>query len=235
MSLRKTQRKSQHASRLWRASASASNGSEFASTEANVKQAEILMAANEAALTKQYDRANAILARGKRRMIATAYKTTTPESALVGEFADRGWNKDELIEVSCSDIEAQHAIGSRSPVTDAIVKQTIRWLQYGLANRTSSDSYEPDVSYQSSFEVTNHYSGEQEAEEFFLRNFTDEEERLVFGKFLRWRRYVEAQEIVAQYAADQAIGRVPADRHPTSAYLRSRSVAGAASSSARRR
>lgn len=188
---------SRRSSRVRRASRSARNPSR---KHAGANQADILMIADDAALAGKYDRATCILAEGKQRTIATAYKTTTPASALVFEFSDRGWSDAVSIDVTASDIAALHAQGSHAPVTDAIVKQVIRWLRYCLANRTSSDSYEPDVSYLTSFEVSNCYLGEEEAEELFLLNFTAREERLVFDAFVRWRRDIE----------DQAIARTPA-------------------------
>ena len=154
------------------------------------KQAAILMVANDAALSDQFDQAEELLAQSTQRAIATAYQTVTPESAAEGDVADRGWEDQDgdSIEVSSYDIEEARGEGSHAPVTDAIVKQAVRWLRDHGANETSSSSYHAGVWYSSPSEVTDYSTGEERSEDFFLRNFTDKEERLVFVEFKRGRR-----------------------------------------------
>jgi hypothetical protein len=149
-----------------------------------------LVVANDAALSDQFDRAEEILAQSKQRTIATAYSTTTPESAETGDFADRGWvDKDgDAIEVSSYEIEETAGTGSQAPVTDAIVKQAVRWLRDHGALETSSSSYHSGVWYSSPFEVSDYSTGEERSEDFFLRNFTEQEERAIFDAFKRRAR-----------------------------------------------
>lgn len=152
----------------------------------NSKQAEILMVANDAALSGQFDRAEKILEQGQQRKIATAYKTTTPESAAEGDYADRGWEDEEgdAIEVGSYEIEEQAEAASQAPVTDAIVKQAVRWLQDHGAIEASSSRFDPGVWY-SSEAAMDYSSGEDRMEDFFLRNFTEDEGRRVFQAFHR--------------------------------------------------
>ena len=151
------------------------------------KQEEILTRANEAALSGQFESAEKILAKGRQRTIATSYSTTTPESAEHGDFADRGWVDEDgdSVEVTADDIEEQHETGSRTPVTDAVVEKAARWLHDSGATEASSTSYHPGVWYSSSSEVSDYSTGEERQEDFFLRNFTTEEERRVFNDFKR--------------------------------------------------
>ena len=148
------------------------------------------MVANDAALSDQFDRAEEILTQGQQRTIATAYQTVTPESAEEGDVADRGWEDQDgdPIEVSSYDIEEAVDAGSRAPVTDAIVKQAVQWLRDHGAQETSSSSYHSGVWYSTPYEVTDYSTGEERSEDFFLRNFTDQEERRVFDEFTRGRR-----------------------------------------------
>jgi hypothetical protein len=156
----------------------------------NGKQAEILMVANDAALSDQIDRAVKLLAQSKQRTIATSYSTVTPESAEESDFADRGWVDEEgdAIEIDMLAIEDQAEAGSQAPVTDAIVKSAVRWLRDRGAYETSSSSYHPGVWYSSPSEVSDYSTGEERSEDFFLRNFTEEEERRIFDEFKRGRR-----------------------------------------------
>ena len=153
------------------------------------KQADVLMVANDAALSDQYARAVEVLSKGKQRAIATAYKTTTPESAEAGDWADHGWENEEGddIEVDDGDIEDQHRKGSQAPVTDAIVEAAIKWLRREGVSEASSSSYGPGVWYESGWD-TDYRTGEERSEDFFLRNFTEPEEREIFDriKARRW-------------------------------------------------
>lgn len=161
-----------------------------ASLKSNPNQVAILMVANDAALSEQYDRAKDILAQGPSRTIATAYKTVTPKSLLKFDFAKRGWeDKDgESIEVSARDIKEQHDAGSHAPVTDAIAKLACQWLRDHDATRACSSSYCSELSYSTAFEAIDCYSVEERSDEFFLFNFTEDEERLVYDEFARgWR------------------------------------------------
>ncbi len=148
------------------------------------------MVANDAALSQQFDRAEEILGQGKQRAVATACKTVTPESSAEGDFADQGWEDEDgdPIEVSAYDFEEALEVGSHAPVTDAIVKQAVRWLRDHGASEPSSSSYHPGVWYSSEFEVSDYGTGEERSEDFFLRNFTPQEEKLVFDEFHEGRR-----------------------------------------------
>lgn len=149
------------------------------------------MVANDAALSDQIDRAAKLLAQSKQRAIATSYSTVTPESAEEGDFADRGWVDEEgdAIEVDVLDIGDQGEAGSQAPVTDAIVKRAVRWLRDHGAYETSSSSYHSGVWYSSPSEVSDYSTGEERSEDFFLRNFTEEEERRIFDEFKRGHRW----------------------------------------------
>lgn len=152
------------------------------------KQTQVLMVANDAALSSQYDRAEKLLSQGPQRAIATAFTTVTPESAEAGDYASRGWeDKDgDDIEVDVLDIEEQVDASSHTPVTDAIVTKAVQWLDDHGATETSSTSFHPGVWYETEFEA-DYSSGEEKQEEFFLRNFTPEEERKIFDTFNRRR------------------------------------------------
>lgn len=154
------------------------------------KQADVLMVANDAALSDQYDRAAKILSQGKQRAIATAFTTTTPESAEAGDYASRGWeDKDgDAIEVDAGDIAEEHEAESQSPVTDAIVNKAVQWLRDHGANGTSASNFHPGTWYETEFETTDYGSGEEKQEEFFLRNFTEQEEKKIFEAFNNGRR-----------------------------------------------
>lgn len=151
----------------------------------------MLLVANDAALSGQYGRAEELLTKQSTpRTIATAYKTVTEESSADGDFADRGWEDKagDPIEVDASDIEEQVETGSHAPVTDAIVEKAVRWLRDHDASRASSSSFTPGDWYSTEFTVSNYGSGEERSEDFFLRNFTEEEERRVFKEFHSDRR-----------------------------------------------
>ena len=153
---------------------------------AGPKQEELLMVANDAALENQYDRAEKIIRQSKPRAIATAFTTVTPESAEAGDYASRGWeDKDgDDIEIDTVDIENQVDVGSSAPVTDAIVDKAVQWLRDHGANETSSSRFHPGTWYETAFEM-DYSSGEEKQEEFFLRNFTSQEEKLIFDRFHR--------------------------------------------------
>lgn len=155
---------------------------------AGPKQEELLMVANDAALSNQYVRAEKIIEQSKRRAIATAFTTVTPESAEAGDYASRGWeDKDgDGIEVDAGDIENQVDVGSHTPVTAAIVDKAVRWLRDHGANATSSTRFHPGTWYETEFEM-DYGVGAEKQEEFFLRNFTEQEEKLVFDAFNKRR------------------------------------------------
>lgn len=142
------------------------------------------MVANDAALSSQFDRAEKALGQSKQRAIATAFTTTTPESVEAGDYASRGWEDQDGddIEVDRDDIENQFDVGSHAPVTDAIVDKAVQWLRDHGATSTSSTSFHPGTWYETEFEA-DYSSGEERAEEFFLRNFTKQEEKLIFEGF----------------------------------------------------
>jgi hypothetical protein len=156
------------------------------------KQADTRMVANDAALEHNYDRAEKVLGQGKQRAIATAYTTITPESAAESDHADRGWVDEdgEDIEVTADDIAEAHETNSNSgsPVTDAIVGKAVRWLRDQGAYETSSSDYHPGVWYSTSYEVSDYSTGEERQEDFFLRNFSDQEEKRIFDEFKKKRR-----------------------------------------------
>jgi len=147
----------------------------------NGKQEDLLMVANDAALNEQFERAEEILAQGPQRAIATAFTTVTAESAAAGDHASRGWeDKDgDDIEVDTYDIEEARDKGSHAPVTDAIVKKATAWLRDHGATEASSSHFSPGTWYETEFEM-DYGSGEEKQEEFFLRNFTPQEEKLIF-------------------------------------------------------
>jgi hypothetical protein len=149
------------------------------------RQEDALMIANDAALEGKYEVAEKILSKGKQRTIATAYTTITPESAEAGDHADRGWvdQDGDDIEVYADDIAEAHETGSGSPVTDAIVNKVIRWLKDHGAYETSSSSFDPGVWYSTSYAVSDYGTGEERQEDFFLRNFSNQEEKRIFEAF----------------------------------------------------
>jgi hypothetical protein len=151
---------------------------------AGPKQDELLMVANDAALSNQYDRAEKLIEQSKQRTIATAFTTVTPESAEAGDYASRGWEDKEGddIEVDAGDIEDKVDAGSHAPVTDAIVDKAVRWLRDHGATSTSSTRFNPGTWYETEFEM-DYGAGEEKQEEFFLRNFTEQEEKRVFDVF----------------------------------------------------
>ncbi len=154
------------------------------------KQEQLLEAANAAAIGGDLDGAEKTIGKGKQRAIATSYNTITPESATEGDFDDRGWVDEEgdAIEVDASDIEEQLDVGSKAPVTDAIVKRAVRWLRDNGAHETSSTAFHPGLWYSQPFEVSDYTTGEERSEDFFLRNFTADEEKRVFDEFMFDRR-----------------------------------------------
>jgi len=158
---------------------------------AGPKQEELLMVANDAALDAQYNRAEKILGQSKQRAIATAFTTTTPESSAAGDYASRGWEdkKGDDIEVDGYDLEKQVDVGSQAPVTDAIVDKAVRWLRDHGASSTSSSRFHPGTWYETKFEMDygSGEEGEEKQEEFFLRNFTAQEEKLIFDAFNKRR------------------------------------------------
>jgi hypothetical protein len=151
------------------------------------KQADTLMVANDAALEYQYDRAEKILGQGKQRAIATAFTTITPESAAEGDHADRGWvdQDGDDIEVDADEIAEAHEMDDGTPVISAIVNKAIRWLKDQGAYETSSSSFHPGVWYSTPYEVSDYSTGEERQEDFFLRNFSDQEEKRIFEEFTR--------------------------------------------------
>lgn len=156
-------------------------------TKADPKQEDNAMIANDAALEHQYDRAEKILGQGKKRSIATAFTTITPESAEEGDHADRGWVDEDgdEVEVDADDIAEAHETGSGTPVTDAIVDKAIKWLKDRGAYETLSSSFHPGVWYSTPYEVSDYGTGEERQEDFFLRNFTKDEEAEIFKAFKR--------------------------------------------------
>lgn len=151
------------------------------------KQEDNVMVANDAALEHKYDRAEEILGKGKKRNIATAYTTITPESAEEGDHADRGWvdQDGDDIEVDADEIAEAHETDDGTPVISAIVNKAIRWLKDQGAYETSSSSFHPGVWYSTPYEVSDYSTGEERQEDFFLRNFSDQEEKRIFEEFTR--------------------------------------------------
>lgn len=157
--------------------------------KANGKQEGLLLVANDAALSLQFDRVEGLLKQGPARAIATAFQVVDEESSRTGDSKDSGWEDEEgdAIEVSSYDIEEQVEAESATPVTDAFVKQAVQWLRDHGANEASSSSYHKGVWYSSPSEM-DYSSGEERSEDFFLRNFTEDEERRVFKEFHGGRR-----------------------------------------------
>ena len=151
------------------------------------KQEDNVMVANDAALEHKYDRAEEVLGKGKQRRISTAYTTITPESAEEGDHADRGWvDKDgDDIEVDADDIAEAHETDAGTPVISAVVDKVIKWLKDHGAYETSSTSFHPGVWYSTPYEVSDYSTGEERQEDFFLRNFSNEEEKRIFEAFTR--------------------------------------------------
>jgi hypothetical protein len=148
------------------------------------------MIANDAALEHNYDRAEEILSKGKKRNISTAYTTITPESAAESDFAERGWVDEDGddIEVDSDDIAEAHENDDANPVITAVVNKAIRWLKDHGAYETSSSSFDPGVWYSTPYEVSDYSTGEERQEDFFLRNFTKVEEERIFDEFTKKRR-----------------------------------------------
>jgi hypothetical protein len=167
-------------------------GHATAKKKRNVKQADILLVANDAALSSQFDRAEQLLNKqSNQRAIATAFTTVTPESAAAGDYASRGWEDQEgdAIEVDATDFEEALETGSHAPVTEAIVKKAVMWLRDHGANEASSSSFHSGVWYETEFVVDyGQVEEEEKQEEFFLRNFTEDEERRIFKEFHSDRR-----------------------------------------------
>ena len=155
------------------------------------RQAEVTLVANDAALSGQYDRAEELLKQGPPRTIAAAYKTVTPESSEHGDFAESGWDDEEgdEIEVDSDDIEEQAEAGSHAPAADAVADKAVEWLRgRGASEASSSSSFHPGVWYSTEFEIQSYGTGEERSEDFFLRNFAEDEERRVFERFHARRR-----------------------------------------------
>ena len=72
-------------------------------------------------------------------------------------------------------------------MTDAIVKKAVGWLNEHGATEASSSSFGPGTWYETEFQM-DYGSGEEKQEEFFLRNFTEKEEKLIFDSFRRGDR-----------------------------------------------
>ena len=151
------------------------------------KQEDNVMVANDAALEHNYDRAETILGKGKKRNISTAYTTITPESAAESDFADRGWVDEDGddIEVDADDIAEAHRTDEGAPVIAAIVNKVLHWLKDNGAYETSSSSFHPGVWYSTSYAVSDYSTGEERQEDFFLRNFSDQEEKRIFEAFTK--------------------------------------------------
>jgi len=152
--------------------------------KAHSKQEDLLLVANDTALSLQFDRVEELLKQGPARAIATAFQVVDEESSRTGDSKDSGWEDEEgdAIEISSYDIEEQVDAESHVPVTDAFVKQAVQWLRDHGANEASSSSYHKGVWYSSPSEM-DYSSGEARSEDFFLRNFTEDEERRVFKEF----------------------------------------------------
>lgn len=146
------------------------------------------MVANDAALSDQYALAEKLIGQSKQRTIATAFTTVTPESAAAGDYAAQGWEDKEgdEIEIDAFDIENQVDEGSQAPVTTAIGDKVIQWLKDHGASSTSSTRFLQGVWYETEFEM-DYGLGEEKQEEFFLRNFTVQEEKLIFDRFNKGR------------------------------------------------
>ena len=157
--------------------------------KANGKQAGILLVANDAALSGQFERAEEILAQSQPRTIATAFTTVTEESSAAGDYASRGWEDEdgEAIEVNAGDIEEAADSGSHAPVSDAIARKAAQWLWDHGASEASSSAFHRGVWYETEFAM-DYGSGEEKQEEFFLRDFNEDEERRVFDEFYAGRR-----------------------------------------------
>ena len=149
----------------------------------------VLLVANDAALSGDFDRVEELLKQGPARTIATAFQVVDEESSRTGDSKDSGWEDEEgdAIEISSYDIEEQVDAESHVPVTDAFVKQAVQWLRDHGANEASSSSFRKGVWYSSPSEM-DYSSGEERSEDFFLRNFTEDEERRVFKEFHGGRR-----------------------------------------------
>lgn len=159
-------------------------------TDSSKKQAKLLADANRAALAGEYVLAEKLLSKGKQRTIATAFNTITPESAAESDYAELGWVDEEgdPIEVDADDIAEEREFGSDAPVTSAIARKAVHWLRDAGAYEASSSSYGPGVWYSSESTVSNYGTGEERSEDFFLRNFTPDEEVKIFSEFKRGRR-----------------------------------------------
>ena len=64
------------------------------------------------------------------------------------------------------------------------MKKAVQWLRDEGATETSSTSHHQGVWYSTEFE-TDYSTGGESSEDFFLRNFTPQEEKLIFEGFLR--------------------------------------------------
>ena len=153
------------------------------------KQADILLVANDAALSTQFGRAAKLVSQGQDRKIATAFTTVTDESAAAGDYASRGWEDEDgdAIDIDENDIEEAFEADSHAPVTDAFVQKAIAWLRDHGAIEASSSTFHPGVWYETEFAI-DYGSGEEKQKEFFLRNFTVEEQKRVFEEFSNKRR-----------------------------------------------
>ena len=65
------------------------------------------------------------------------------------------------------------------------MKKVVRWLRDHGATEVSSTSFHPGDWYSTPFEVEDYSTGAERSEDFFLRNFTPQEEKLVFERFRR--------------------------------------------------
>ena len=114
---------------------------------------------------------------GGVRNIKTAYSTTTPESAEIGEHDDYGWEDEEGVDFPDSDYESH----------EELIDDVVKWLEKNVYYFSSSQ-FDPNGWYISETEPD--YSSDEDTEyTYHLYNFTEEEEKEIYDK-LKARRAI---------------------------------------------
>jgi hypothetical protein len=103
--------------------------------------------------------------------IAITYETITEESAAEGDVADRGWIDEEGVEMEPDEDET-------------LAEVTVKFLRDAGATEASSSFFHPGIWYTTYGEMSPR-TGEDENRSYHLKDFTEDEERVVYEQLHR--------------------------------------------------
>ena len=109
---------------------------------------------------------------GQRRILIT-FAQTTPESSEQGDHSDSGWIDQDGVPMEPDEIDYEEGLGPADLAA--------RYLKHEGATQASASFFHPGVWYSTGWQTIDYRTGTDEERNYHLKDFTEDEERLVWN------------------------------------------------------